>query len=119
LLQGEFRSKNIAEDLPRLLQSISPSSTIDSSIAIREGAFRTRVVFWSLIRLIAQLSLPVAPAALSALIQYLQLLADESNYGAYKLRTHDLSQYMKLDASALKALNLTENTTSSVCGIHI
>jgi len=26
---------------------------------------------------------------------------------------------MKLDASALKALNLTENSTSSVCGIHI
>ncbi|KAL9709930.1 MSH2 protein [Leucoagaricus gongylophorus] len=92
---SEFRSKNVAEDLPRLLQPISPSSTVDSSIAI------------------PQLSLPVAPAALSALIQYLQLLADDSNYGTYKLRTHDLSQYMKLDASALKALNLTENTTSS------
>jgi len=76
-------------------------------------------LLWSLIRLIAQLSLPVAPAALSALIQYLQLLADDSSYGAYKLRTHDLSQYMKLDASALKALNLTENTASRVRGIHI
>jgi len=119
LPQGEFRSKNVAEDLPRLLQPISPSSTVDSSIAIRKRAFRICPHTWPLICPIAQLSLPVAPAALSALIQYLQLLADDSNYGTYKLRTHDLSQYMKLDASALKALNLTENTASSVCGILI
>ncbi|KAF5343843.1 hypothetical protein D9756_011343 [Leucocoprinus leucothites] len=90
---SEFKSKNVAEDLPRLLQTTSPSSTADSSL------------------IIPQLSLPVAPAALSALIFYLSLLADDTNYGTYKLRTHDLAQYMKLDASALRALNLTETTS--------
>ena len=35
-------------------------------------------------------------------------MTDPSNHGAYTIRTHDLSQYMKLDASALRALNLTE-----------
>lgn len=52
--------------------------------------------------------------ALAALVQYLSLLTDDSNLGSYKLRTHDLSQYMKLDASALRALNLTENSGNVV-----
>lgn len=65
---------------------------------------------------IAQLALPIAPAALSALCTYLSLVADSSNHGAYAIRTHDLSQYMKLDASALRALNLTE-APGSVVGI--
>jgi len=56
----------------------------------------------------AQLALPSAPQALSALITYLSLLGDTSNLGAFTIRTHDLSQFMKLDASALRALNLTE-----------
>lgn len=45
---------------------------------------------------------------------YLSLLADPSNHEAYAIRTHDLSQYMKLDASALRALNLTESPANSV-----
>lgn len=63
----------------------------------------------------AQLALPVAPSALSALTIYLSLLADPSNHGTYSIRTHDLSQYMKLDASALRALNLTEAPGNAVC----
>lgn len=54
--------------------------------------------------------------ALAALVQYLSLLTDDSNLGSYKLRTHDLSQFMKLDASALRALNLTENSGNVVSG---
>ncbi|KAG5724842.1 DNA mismatch repair protein msh-2 [Termitomyces sp. T112] len=89
---SEFTAKNIADDVPRLLQpsAVTNASTADATMTIPE------------------LSLPTAPAALSALISYLSLLSDPSNHGAYTLRTHDLSQYMKLDASALRALNLTE-----------
>lgn len=68
--------------------------------------------------LIAQLSLPTAPAALAALINYLGLLGDHANHNAYSLRTHDLNQYMKLDASALRALNLVEAQGNSVCICH-
>jgi len=62
----------------------------------------------------AQLSLPIAPAALSCLVSYLSLFSDPSNHGAYTIRTHDLSQYMRLDASALRALNLVDMATMGV-----
>ncbi|KAJ7221858.1 DNA mismatch repair protein [Mycena haematopus] len=93
---SEFSAKNIADDIPRLLsakatQALGASSSADPSAII-----------------LAQLSLPTAPAALAALLGYLSLLADPANHNAYGLRTHDLNQYMKLDASALRALNLVE-----------
>ncbi|RDB16061.1 DNA mismatch repair protein msh-2 [Hypsizygus marmoreus] len=89
---SEFTAKNIADDIPRLLK---PNPALHTSSA---DATMT----------IPELSLPTAPSALSALLSYLSLLSDPSNHGSYTLRTHDLSQYMKLDASALRALNLTE-----------
>ncbi|KAG7086447.1 hypothetical protein E1B28_002400 [Marasmius oreades] len=89
---SEFTNKSIIDDLPRLLVSseVSELSSADASV------------------IIPQLSLPTAPAALSALVNYLSLLSDPSNHNAFRIRTHDLSQYMRLDASALRALNLTE-----------
>ncbi|PIL27652.1 hypothetical protein GSI_10804 [Ganoderma sinense ZZ0214-1] len=88
---SDFTVKNISDDLVRLLNANSmPSSSTDSAAVI------------------PQLSLPTAPASLSALVSYLSLLSDPSNHGAWSIRTHDLSQYMRLDASALRALNLTE-----------
>ena len=49
---------------------------------------------------------------MSALILYLSLLADESNYGEFTIKTHDLTHFMKLDASALRALNLIDGPVS-------
>lgn len=51
--------------------------------------------------------------SVSALISYLALMNETSNYGKYQLRHHDLTQYMKLDASALRALNLMPDPTAS------
>lgn len=45
-------------------------------------------------------------SALAALISYLELMMDTPMHGQFHLRRHDLSQFMKLDASAVKALNL-------------
>ncbi|KAJ6454605.1 muts domain V-domain-containing protein [Mycena sanguinolenta] len=92
---SEFSAKNIADDIPRLL-STKATETLGTSSSAEASA------------IIPQLSLPAAPAALAALLTYLQLLADPANHNAYSLRTHDLNQYMKLDASALRALNLVE-----------
>jgi DNA mismatch repair protein MSH2 len=48
-------------------------------------------------------------ASVSALLIYLSLLSDLSNHGQFQLVKHDLSQYMRLDASAVKALTLMPN----------
>ncbi|OSD08187.1 DNA mismatch repair protein [Trametes coccinea BRFM310] len=89
---SDFTTKSIGDDLLRLLNpsSMPSSSSTDAAATL------------------PQLQLPTAPAALSALVSYLSLLSDPSNHGAWSIRTHDLSQYMRLDASALRALNLTD-----------
>lgn len=79
---GDFGSKDIEQDLSRLLQG--------------DQAFGT----------LPQTDLKLAMGSAAALIKYLGLLSDPSNFGNYQLYQHDLSQYMKLDAAALKALNL-------------
>lgn len=56
--------------------------------------------------LAAELDLKIAMQATAALTSYLGLLSDDTNHGQFALRRHDLSQYMRLDASALRALNL-------------
>ena len=38
--------------------------------------------------------------------RYLELLGNEENFGLYTLRVFDLSQFLKLDAAAARALNL-------------
>lgn len=47
-----------------------------------------------------------AMSATAAVIAYLGLLGDETNHQAYTLKHHDLAQFMRLDASALRALHL-------------
>ena len=79
---GDFGTKDIEQDLTRLLHSDRAAGTLP------------------------QMDLKVAMGAATALIKYLGVLTDPSNFGQYQLYQHDLSQYMKLDASALKALNL-------------
>ncbi|TFK25372.1 DNA mismatch repair protein MSH2 [Coprinopsis marcescibilis] len=89
---SEFNVKNIDSDLPILLKPSAITSSSSTDLAV----------------IIPQLSLPTAPGALSALINYLGLMGDQNNHGAFTIRTHDLTQFMRLDASALRALNLVE-----------
>ena len=79
---GDFGTKDIEQDLTRLLRGeLAPG-------------------------ILPQTDLKLAMGSAAALIKYLDVLSDPSNFGQYQLYQHDLSQYMKLDASALKALNL-------------
>ncbi|KAN0101820.1 DNA mismatch repair protein msh-2 [Hyaloscypha variabilis] len=79
---SEFGAKDIDQDLARLLKDEKAAGTLP------------------------QTDLKLAMGSAAALIKYLGALHDPSNFGQYQLYQHDLSQFMKLDASALKALNL-------------
>ncbi|KAI0202135.1 DNA mismatch repair protein msh-2 [Astrocystis sublimbata] len=79
---GDYATKDIEQDLARLLKD-ERSATM-----------------------LPQTDLKLAMASSAALIKYLGVLQDPANFGQYQLYQHDLSQYMKLDAAALKALNL-------------
>jgi len=79
---SEFGIKDIDQDLARLLKDERAASTLP------------------------QTDLKLAMGSAAALIKYLGVLHDPSNFGQFQLYQHDLSQYMKLDAAALKALNL-------------
>lgn len=79
---ADFGTKDIEQDLTRLLRDENSATTLP------------------------QTDLKLAMGSAAALIKYLAVLSDQSNFGQFQLYQHDLSQYMKLDASALKALNL-------------
>jgi DNA mismatch repair protein MSH2 len=54
-----------------------------------------------------------AAAALAALLTYTELLSDDTNYGKYIIQPYSLDLYMRLDAAALRALNVTESKTDA------
>lgn len=78
----DFGTKDIDQDLSRLLRDERAAGTLP------------------------QTDLKHAMGAAAALIRYLGVMSDQTNFGQYQLYQHDLSQFMKLDAAALKALNL-------------
>jgi DNA mismatch repair protein MSH2 len=53
-----------------------------------------------------QLEQRVALPALACLLEYLDLLGDESNYGTFKMSEYQLAEFMRVDAAAIRALNI-------------
>lgn len=79
---ADFGIKDIDQDLARILKDEKTSG------------------------MLPQTDLKLAMGSAAALIKYLGVLHDPSNFGQYQLYQHDLAEFMKLDAAALKALNL-------------
>ncbi|EJD43340.1 DNA mismatch repair protein [Auricularia subglabra TFB-10046 SS5] len=79
---ADFTGRNIEDDLRRLLKE-------DTTVAA-----------------LPELDLKLAMQATAALTAYLALVSDDTNHGRYALRRHDLAQYMRLDASGVRALGL-------------
>lgn len=111
LLQADGQKKDV--ELAKL-RTIADNCGIATSERVPSD-FGTRDIEQDLARLLRdehavgtmpQTDLKLAMGSAAALIKYLGVLSDPSNFGQYQLYQHDLSQYMKLDASALKALNL-------------
>ncbi|KAJ2558290.1 MSH2 protein [Coemansia sp. RSA 1933] len=80
--RSHYSAADIVQDLGRLVASTAPIASLP------------------------ELDLKLATGALAATIWYLNLLADESNFGSFSIGTHSLARFMKLDASAVQALNL-------------
>ncbi|KAK5942397.1 MSH2 protein [Knufia obscura] len=79
---ADFATKDIEDDLARLLKGEGSTGKLQAT------------------------ELKLAMGSANALVKYLGLMHEPSNFGQFQLYQHDLSQYMKLDAAALRALNL-------------
>ncbi|ANB12773.1 mismatch repair ATPase MSH2 [Sugiyamaella lignohabitans] len=104
---SNFNGKDTEQDLTRLLKVSDDEENNEGE----EGNSNDGIASFvdtnnTPVSLSPQLNQTVAMGATAALIKYLQLMTDPENYGKYRLIQHDLSQYMRLDTSALKALNL-------------
>lgn len=55
----------------------------------------------------------ISSGALACIVSYVELLADESNYGNYTVQRYDLDSYMRLDSAAMRALNVFESKTDA------
>lgn len=100
-----------------MLKVISLLEKCDVAITFRRSAdFDVRDIEQDLNKLLSPTSIPItalpalssqcAMAATSALVKYLELLSQPDIFGQFVIIQHDLAQYMRLDSSAIKALNL-------------
>lgn len=87
--KSEFKGKDLVQDLSRLVKgSIEPVRDLLAAFEY-------------------------APGTLGCIMSYVDLLADDSNYGNYKIERYDLDSYMRLDSAAMRALNVMESKTDA------
>ncbi|CAI5985163.1 unnamed protein product [Closterium sp. NIES-65] len=113
--RAEFKPRDVEQDLGRLLRGASGAGgrgaggggggsggrmTGAAGVGGRGGGGQKVTV-----------DSEIAGAAMAAVLAYADLLADDSIYGRYTLLPYSLHTHMRLDATALRALNVTESKT--------
>ncbi|KZC10857.1 DNA mismatch repair protein Msh2, partial [Dufourea novaeangliae] len=96
--KSEFSSESIVQDLNTLIK-------------FKKGQQQS-------VQSLPEVSLSLAMSATSALIKYLDLTSDEGNLNQFSINQIEHSRYLKLDAAAIKALNIEPriDTPSALSG---
>ena len=91
--KNEFSSDSIVQDLNTLIK-------------FQKGQQQT-------VQSLPEINLNLAMSATSALIKYLDLTSDEGNLNQFSINQIEQSRYLKLDAAAMKALNIEPRVDTS------
>lgn len=118
LIPDLTKNEGSANELKKITSVIDRCGCV--ATLIKNSEFSSKDIEADLAKLLGDelsLSLPQKYSALSlgscnALFNYLQILQDQELIGKFELIDHSLNELMKLDASAVKALNLFPNNPS-------